>query len=198
MTMKLRIGLDAIAAYRRLDYTPWHAIAEFVDNSTQAYFDNQEVLDAALAKDGEELWVAVVYEEKDDLGCVSDNSIGMSYEELDRALHVALPPKNTSGRSKYGMGLKTAASWIGNRWTVRTKKLGETVEHRVTVDVLDVSQGGGDIPYECFEGRPAEDHYTIVEVRDHNRKFRGRTLGRIKEYLGSMYRMDLREERLRL
>ncbi len=198
MTMQLKIGLDAIAAYRRLDYTPWHAIAEFVDNSTQSYFDNKEILDEAFEKEGESLWVAVVYDEKEDLFRVSDNSIGMSYEDLDRAMHVALPPKNTSGRSKYGMGLKTAASWIGNRWTVRTKKLGETVEHSVVVDVHGVAQGSADIPYTCREGLLAEEHYTIVEVREHNRKFRGRALGKIKEYLGSMYRNDLREGSLSL
>ena len=33
--------------------TPWHAIAEFVDNSTQSYFDNRQALDAAYKAEGE-------------------------------------------------------------------------------------------------------------------------------------------------
>ncbi len=163
----------------------------------QAYFDNREELDEAFENEGDSLWVAVVYEEREDLFRVSDNSIGMSYEDLERALHVALPPQNTSGRSKYGMGLKTTASWFGNRWTIRTKKLGETVEHRVVVDVQEVVRGG-DIPYDRTEGQPEERHYTIIEVRGHNRKFRGRALCKIKEYLVSMYRTDLRRGVLKL
>ena len=41
MTLELKIGPDAIYSYKRLAYTPWHAFAEFIDNSTQAYFDQQ-------------------------------------------------------------------------------------------------------------------------------------------------------------
>ena len=43
MAIQLIIGPDAITSYRRLAYSPWHAIAEFVDNSTQSHFDNQAV-----------------------------------------------------------------------------------------------------------------------------------------------------------
>jgi hypothetical protein len=60
---------------------------------------------------------------------ISDNSIGMSYSDLQGALRVGRIPDNPTGRSKYGLGMKTAACWFGNVWTVRTKKLGETVEH---------------------------------------------------------------------
>ena len=45
--MQLQFGLDAIRNYRRLSYKPWYALAEFVDNSTQSYFNNQSVLDDA-------------------------------------------------------------------------------------------------------------------------------------------------------
>lgn len=39
--MQIQIGLDVISSYKRLAYTPWYAIAEFVDNSTQSYFDHK-------------------------------------------------------------------------------------------------------------------------------------------------------------
>ena len=29
---------NVYATFGRLNYTPWHAIAEFVDNATQSYF----------------------------------------------------------------------------------------------------------------------------------------------------------------
>lgn len=192
MALELKIGLDAITSYRRLAYTPWHAIAEFVDNSTQAYFDNRMQLDQALSNENSSLWVRIVYDRQDDLLRVSDNSIGMSYGDLEHALHVAMPPQNTSGRSKYGMGLKTAASWIGNRWTIRTKKLGESTEHFAEIDVQTIAEGNGEISYSKKEGQPEDQHYTIVEIREHNQKFQGRTLTKIKDFLGSMYRMDLR------
>jgi hypothetical protein len=198
MAISLEIGLNAIGSYKRLAYTPWHAIAEFVDNSTQSYFNNKELLDTLVKEDQTPLRVNIEYRISDDLFLVEDNAIGMTYDELQRALIVANPPSNTSGRSKYGMGLKTAACWIGNLWNIRTKKLGETIEHQVTVDVDSIIEGNKDLPYVLKEGLPVDEHYTIVEIRRHNRQFKGRTLAKIGQFLSSMYRQDFREHTLTL
>ena len=203
MTLQLQIGLDAITSYRRLAYTPWHAIAEFVDNSTQAYFDNRESLDSLFAEEGETLTVSIAYDRNADRGGllrVTDNSVGMSFEDLERAMHIALPPANRSGRSRYGMGLKTAACWIGNVWAIRTKTAGDSSEHRAEVDVERVAAGSADISYQAVlvvENRTSS-HYTILEISHHNRPFMGRTIGKIKDFLRSMYREDMRNEVLTL
>ena len=191
MTVKFGIGNNAIRSYRRLAYTPWHAIAEFVDNSSQAYFNHRETVDDQLSKDGEKLLVSIAYDSDQGVLSIADNSIGMSLEELGRALQVGVPPQNANGRSRYGMGMKTAACWIGNTWTVETKKLGATEAFRVTVDVEAVADGNEALPVETFK-KPAELHYTVIRITDHNRRFHGRTLGKIKEFLASMYREDFR------
>src|SRR5438874_7256038 len=87
MSINLVIGPESINSYQRLSYTPWHAIAEFVDNSTQSYLDNQAVLDEQFAKDGEHFEVSIAYEANQDAGMlrVSDNAMGMSYADLVRA-----------------------------------------------------------------------------------------------------------------
>lgn len=190
--MQLELGLDIIRSYKRLAYTPWHALAELVDNSTQAYFNNKEEMDAAFERASDVLRVSIVYDPTAGMIRVADNSIGMSADDLSHALHVGARPVNTTGRSKFGMGLKTAACWLGNNWTVRTKRLGETVEHQVEVDVEAVADGSSELPYRELSGRDSDDHYTIVEIRDLNRRFQGRTLGKIRDFLSSMYRQDLR------
>lgn len=200
MAIKLKIGLDVISSYKRLAYTPWHALAEFVDNSTQSYFDDQQTLDGVYDSSGTSLTVSISYDrdQSDGFLRVADNAMGMSLEELRNALHVARPPENTDGRSKYGMGLKTAACWIGNEWSVRTKKLGETREHTVTVKVEEIAAGNNELPYKCVDGKDVDLHYTIVEITQHNRKFQGRTLGKIRDFLRSMYREDFRNNILTL
>lgn len=198
MAIQLRLGLDVISSYKRLAYTPWHAIAEFVDNSTQSYFNGEDRLLPLFQKAGQKLTVSIAYEAEMDLLRVSDNAMGMSLDELQAALTVALPPARTDGRSKYGMGLKTAACWLGNRWTVRTKKLGETIEHRVVVDVARIAAGNNDLPYEAIKGKNSNDHYTVIEISQHNHSFAGRTIGKIKDFLRSMYREDFRDNVLRL
>ena len=62
MSIDFEIGLNSIASYRRLAYTPWHAIAEFIDNSTQSYMNNREDLDAQLSADGSTLDVGIIYD----------------------------------------------------------------------------------------------------------------------------------------
>lgn len=192
MSIQLRIGPDAITSYKRLAYTPWHAMAEFVDNSTQSYFDHETELKAAFQKKSEILKVSIAYDRAQDLLRISDNAMGMSYGELEDALHVAKPPLNTKGRSKYGMGLKTAACWLGNAWEIRTKRLGESSEHRVIIDVEKIASGSADLDYREIKNRPQTDHYTIIEIRKNDRVFHGRTLGKIKTFLRSMYHEDFR------
>lgn len=194
MSLEIRIGLNAIESYRRLAYTAWHAIAEFVDNSTQSYFNNREALDEAFKKEGEGLHVAIVYDAKQNGGFlrIHDNAMGMNYEELEYALYVARPPQNKTGSCRYGMGMKTAACWIGNYWRIRTKKLGSTQEHTVQVDVRKISFGNPVLPTETKENLATDQHYTIIEIMDHNRPFHGRTLGKIRDHLRSMYREDFR------
>ena len=192
MAIQLKLGLEVIRSYRRLSYTPWHAIAEFVDNATQSYANHRNELDHALSSESEQLTIGVVYDRDSGVLRVSDNAMGMSFEELEKALVVGIPPADTSGRSKYGMGMKTAACWIGNTWKVRTKRLGETQQHTVTIDVEQVATANNDIPHQISETNPG-DHYTVIEIYDHNRAFHGRTLGKIRQFLQSMYRQDLRK-----
>lgn len=193
MALQLQLGFGVINSYRRLSYTPWHAIAELVDNATQSYVDNKVSLDLALEAAGGDFVVSIVYDRSNDLLRVSDNAMGMSFSELSRALQVGLPPANPTGRSRYGMGMKTSSCWIGNRWTVRTKKLGETTEHTAVVDVRAIAAGNGELEHRVASDRKRAEHYTVIEIRDHNQSFRGRTLGKIKDFLRSMYRQDLRE-----
>lgn len=197
--IELQIGLDSINSYKRLSYSAWHALAEFVDNSTQSYFNNKELLDAAFLAKGENLEVDIVYDNQGvGLLRISDNSIGMSHDELQDALHVAKAPLITTGRSKYGMGLKTAACWFGNLWTVRTKKLNETDEHFIIVDVNKIAEGDKRLDYIKTENKPSDQHYTVIEITKLNKKISGRTLGKVKDFLSSMYREDFRNHVLTL
>jgi Histidine kinase-, DNA gyrase B-, and HSP90-like ATPase len=201
MSINLVIGPEAINSYQRLSYTPWHAIAEFVDNSTQSYLDNKAVLDEQLKKEGRTLEVSIAYDPNQDNGMlrVSDNAMGMSYADLERALHIAVPPANRHGRSRYGMGMKTAAFWIGKNWSITTKKLGETDAHEVSVDVEKINSSKDlALSYKKIPNQDADKHYTIVQVWNHYRKFQGRTLGKISQFLQSMYRRDIQSGQLNL
>lgn len=197
--MRLELGLDVLRSYKRLPYSPWHALAEFVDNSTQSYFDNREVLDEDYTSTDTMLEVNIVYE-KEGVGLIriSDNAMGMDYDDVKRALHVGLPPEDPTGRSRYGLGMKMAACWYGNNWRIVTKKLGSTEEFTISIDVEAVASGDADLTESSVTDLDPSQHYTRIEISNLNRKPQGRTLGKIREFLAGMYRLDVSGGDLRL
>jgi hypothetical protein len=196
--LEFKIGPDVISSYRRLSYTAWHALAEFVDNSTQSFANHRDALLKAYKTEKKILEVSIVYDKDTEVIRITDNAMGMDLPELEAALHVARRPANSSGRSKYGMGMKTAACWLGDYWSVTTKKLGERKEYTVSIDVPEIAKGNLGLDPKIKVVDDPNIHYTIVEVRSLLRSFRGRTLGKIRDFLSSMYREDFRRGELKL
>ncbi|HEV8286840.1 MAG TPA: ATP-binding protein [Chitinophagaceae bacterium] len=197
--MKFQLGPEIIASYKRLPYTAWYAFAEFIDNSTQGYINNKKKLDQAYKKEKTVLTVAISFgrDRKGDFIRIEDNSIGMSSDELQKAVIVGKIPQNASGRSKYGIGLKTAASWFGDYWTITTKKLGNEYEENITVDVPKIIMHKLTLR-NTKRKKDRLEHYTHIEIRKLNHKIQGKSINKIKEYLSSMYRKDFSNFDLKL
>ena len=196
--MQLEIGTEIIRSYRRLSYSAWHALAEFVDNSVQSFLNSRQDLEASYKKSGTQLTVDIRYDRADGGRLtIRDNAMGMSEEELSNALYIGKQPKVNSGLSEFGMGLKTAACWFGDYWTVQTKKLGETTTHKITFDVEEVARGNLELPHET-SSEPEDEHYTEIVVTQMNQNYYGRSIQRIKLFLGSMYRSYIGDDTLRL
>jgi len=188
--LEFQIDSSAILNYKRLDYTFWYALAEYVDNSSQSYFNNRKALDEQLSSDNEKFEVKIIYDTKQNSLTIRDNAMGMNFDELTYALQMGRPPKDITGRSEFGMGLKTASCWIGDLWTVRTKKFGETEEIEFTFDVEKVSKGNVELK-QIRRPKPAQDHYTIIEIQNLHQKIAGMTITKTKNYLASIYRADI-------
>lgn len=193
-TINIRPTSGVYATYRRLSYQPWSAIAEFVDNSTQSYFDHRDALLALT--DFSKLRVDIYYEnavDGNDVLTITDSAFGMEWEDFERAIVLDKIPENTDGRNEFGMGLKTAACWFGRKWSVISTQLGSEHGYSATIDV-DKLQRDKDEEIEAYVFETAPDeHYTIIRVERLNKKLTAsRTIGKIKELLSSIYRQDIK------
>src|SRR6185503_9338502 len=113
---------------------------------------------------------------------IKDNSIGMSKEDLVDALRIAYPTKDSKGRSKYGMGMKTAACWIGRKWQIVTCEWASGREWTAEVDVQGIAHDGKKIPLTVRE--VSKDlHYTKIVMTELHRNIQQRTEDTIKAYL---------------
>src|SRR5688572_3951693 len=124
----------------------WHALAEFIDNSTQSRANYDHIIDAVLTQEGRPLIVQIDYQRLTRKLTISDNSIGMTKAKLIEALKLAHPTRDSKGRSKYGLGMKTAACWIGRHWKVVTCEWGSGVEWTADFDVERIAHRDAKIP----------------------------------------------------
>ena len=193
----LAVGPSAIEAYSRLSYTMWHALAEFIDNATQSRINYKELIDPVLVRESKPLIVSIDHNRLRKEISIEDNSIGMTKDDLIDALRLAHPTRDSNGRSKYGMGMKTAACWIGRHWKIITCELGSGMEWTASVDVKRIAHHNGKIPV-TPRRVGTDEHYTKIVISDTYRNIQKRTEETIKGYLGSMYRMDILEGKLKL
>ncbi|MDQ6755309.1 MAG: ATP-binding protein [Bacteroidota bacterium] len=203
--MKLIIGPEVLKSYRRLPYKVWYAFAEFIDNTTQSYKNNENELSKILKKEGKILEVNIVAANNKVI--IEDNSIGMNEDDIKKAMTLGMPPQISNGRSKYGLGLKTSAFWFGNKWKIITKKFGESKEIQIELDLDDIIKKLIEYaeivdPVErenklsnllppTFVDKPKEEHYTKIEITNLNRRFTENVHANTKENLRSIYRYDL-------
>ena len=194
----IRPSPSVYSTYRRLSYKTWFALAEFIDNSTQNYYSHEKDLIQAYSKEqkGNHLKIQISYDSERNQIEILDNANGMDFEELGRAVALDKPPKDRSGRSEFGMGLKTAACWFGTTWEIETSKLGIPFTHFVKVHVPDLVENSiKDIPVKTISSSKTT-HFTKITISGLFKPIHGRTLGRVKDQIGSIYREDIRSGKI--
>ena len=193
-TINIRPTSGVYATYKRLSYQPWTAIAEFVDNSTQSFYDHKEELMALKYSKG--LIVTIDYitdSANGDRLEIIDDAYGMEWKDFQRAIMLDKPPVNTNGRNEFGMGLKTAACWFGSVWSVETTQLNSKNKYYAEINIDELGKYKTEEIDVKEEIVSPKEHYTKIVIKNLNKKIVGpRTIGKVKELLSSIYREDLR------
>jgi hypothetical protein len=190
--VNIRPGVSILSVLRHLNYRPWFALAEFVDNALQSYLQN-EVRLQSLAPPAGPLIVRIDVEAAGASRItIRDNAGGIAEVQYERAFRPAAIPADSSGLSEFGMGMKSAACWFSPRWYVRSSALGEPVERTVRFDIDRIVKD--DITELVVDERTAapEAHFTEVVLDELHRPPIGRTVGKIKEHLTDIFRVFLR------
>ena len=193
-TINIRPGVGYLSILSAINYTPWHATAEFVDNSIQSYIDNKPKLRRLHSN----------YKLKIDITVnaatieIKDNAAGIGAENYERAFQAAMRPKKQTGLSEFGMGMKTAACWFSNLWTVKSKAVGEDFATEAKFDIEKITKEKNDrLSYKTSKMN-RNSHYTIVTLKDLNHNPRGKSVERIKDHLASMYRAFINKDEIEI
>ena len=194
----IRPGVSVLAVLRHLNYRPWFALSEFVDNAVQSYSEHQEAL-RTLQGETYKLRVNIDIDTASPPRIsIRDNAAGIYEAEYGRAFRPAAVPPDRTGLAEFGMGMKSAACWFAPRWTVRTSALGESVGRTVHFDIENIVND--DIEELAIQEATAaaENHYTEIVLEDVFHVPVGRTVAKLKEHLTDIYRAFMRDGILEL
>ena len=196
--VSIRPGVGMLSLFPHMKYQPWYAIGELVDNAIQSYLTNRDRLrdvDGTVHPDAPPYRLRVDIEISQANGGhieVRDNAAGISAVDFQRAFRVAEPPADASGLSQFGIGLKAAAAWFAKDFEVRSTALGESVIRTVTFDIPEIVATRNEELAVGEEPTETTTHWTEVRLWNLNRIPKAKTLGKMKTYLGSIYRDFLR------
>jgi Molecular chaperone, HSP90 family len=196
--VEVRPGVGMLALFPAMNYRPWYAMGEFVDNSLQSWRANLERLSAAS---GGSPRLIIEIEIDRDAGTitVTDNAAGIAAGDIPRAFTPASPPADSSGLSQFGIGMKSAASWFAKDFVITTTALGEPVRRTVHFDIPAIVESGSESIAVQTSPAPSEEHGTKIVMTDLNHGApTGRTLGKIRDYLSSIYRRFLLDGRVEI
>ena len=194
--VSIRPGVSVLSVLSSLNYRPWFALAEFVDNSIQSFLDYRQQL---AAHDGRRAKLTVSIElNPSDGGCLTirDNAAGIHRDCFPRAFRPAHVPPDRSGLCEFGMGMKSAACWFSPAWHMHTSALGEATEKLVTFDIAKIIRDELEELEVQTRSVARDTHFTEIVLTKLHRMPVGRTIGKIKEHLAEIYRVFIREKLL--
>ena len=130
---------------------------------------------------------------------IEDNAGGIAADRFVNAFEPANAPDDNTGLNEFGMGLKTAACWLGNRWVVETKALGEGVVRTVSFDQNIVTKNNLEEIDVQTNTSDTNAHYTKITIDSPTKNVpTEKSLQKIKTELASIYRNSLRTDEMEI
>lgn len=196
VSVEIRPEVTMLSVLKHLNYKAWFAMAEFIDNSIQSFAANRTKLKELNGSN----FKLIINISIDTSGpgriTITDNAAGISEHDFPRAFRAAHVPTDRTGLSEFGIGMKSAACWFAENWSVRTKALGETVERTISFDIREIVEKQIENLITEEREEKTKKHYTVVTLRGLHHIPLGRTVGKIKAHLASIYRVFLRQGEL--
>ena len=186
INVNIEVGTGIIKAFERIDIENHQIFSEFIDNSFQSFRDNIEVLVDELHVRKCEVRIDWTNDEI----VITDNAFGMDEESFERALRLNAPAKSYAkdSLSRYGIGLKYAASNLGSVYTIESTQYGSPLKYTGTVDVDEwIAKNPKTMPVEVIDDFDVNKHFTVITIKRLKHKFNEAEMKRIINRLGTIY-----------
>lgn len=183
--------------FRALNNTVALTLSEYVDNSVQSYLDNKQLL--LKNTKGYVFRVSIEVDQKANQITIKDNAAGIDFKNYKRAFEPANIPLDNTKLNEFGMGMKTASVWLADKWSVRTKALGEVVERYTEFDLHKVIAENKEELIVKESLKDVNENYTeiILSQLSHNAPSPNQ-MDKVRRHLSSIYRIFLRNKEIEI
>lgn len=188
--VSIRPEVGMYSLFPHMNYKPWFALGEMVDNSIGSYVANKERL-RAIHGNSFKLKIDITFSQSgsDARILVEDNAAGISEKDVSRAFTPAAPPVDKSGISQFGIGMKSSCTWYSHFYTITSSALGEDITRTVTFDIEGIIDKKVEELLVSESPKDPSVHGTrIVMSKLHQGIPTGMTLSKIQNYISSIYR----------
>lgn len=183
--------------FRALNNTVALTLSEYVDNSVQSYLDCKDMI--VKIDPSYQFEISIEVDQKANQIIIKDNAGGIDYVNYQRAFEPANIPLDNTKLNEFGMGMKTASIWLADKWSVRTKAIGEDVERYTEFDLKKVIKDNKEELFVLESKKSPDLHYTeiILSNLSHNAPSPYQ-MDKVRRHLSSIYRNFLRKNEIRI
>jgi len=198
------------ALFKNFNYSAWTALAELVDNSVSSWIQLREKIATAPHERFNRLALEPLRVEIDTISqpgmvIIRDNAGGIAGPDFDnRAFALATPPEDLTTINQFGVGMKAAACWFANDWSVRTCAVSDSeeddkIERTLVWNTSKIVENGiSEISPKKAVG-PKDGHYTEIKMWNlHHPLSAPATMAKVQRYLGRMFRQFIENDHIHI
>jgi len=185
------VGSGIIGIFPRMPQKLERVFAEYIDNSTQSFSDHKE----ELLKVSKSNVCKIFITWNNDEIIIKDNAFGMSHDDFKHALKLNNPRNNYSenSRSQYGMGLKTASTYLGRWYSVESTMLGAREKYSSVIDVDYFEKYNPTEIDNIITDAQETDHYTKITIKNLYKPLTNAIDNSLRKKLALIYSKDISE-----
>lgn len=164
----------------RVGFTAPKALGELVDNSVDARIP------------GKPLHIGIEFNTRDKTIIVTDNAVGMTRDEVIKALTPAISGKSKDKIGQFGFGLKAACNYLARQFELVTTTADDKRAYRIVYN-KDAFVNSRKWKLDLETTSKPFDHGTRIILSDLEISLYARLPDKVRDYIGRTFRFFIRE-----
>ena len=190
---------------------PWQCLAEFIDNSIDAFFsDDQEWKDLYSKELSGEYHINIDFSNPSNIKKgygdlrIEDKGPGMTLEQVASSATAGYTSNDPIDRlGLFGMGFNIATARLGDKTTILSTKKGDKFWHGVEIDFNKFGGEGYDVPNVEQKKADPQDHGTLIIITDLKKEINLKMvspahLAKMRKKLGRLYASIIEEKKVKI